>query len=338
MATAAAAFCESRQFRRCFLLSEIFLPTNRGNASRKPAKINSALDELRAALRRAQRAKRRAVDNEDYRRAKSARQAEEQLSLVLRQVRAADRAKRAAIVADDYDRAQAAADEAAALLENARAHIDASLFRDAEIETPPVSGASERMQQAFSTRKKKSPAYFRAIRDQHKPPARSFRAQRRQAAFFVAFSTADCASTRPRQSSQPRCHRHDRAIQSRRRRRATCRQRRQAARERIRRRRRALRPTHPLARRTRPRPPPLVRHRRGAQIVAPPRRGILQVTMRRFARLQHATRSKAVARAQRPRAMKASIRQRRRQKSCRQNRQPQASRSTTTTKNQTRPL
>lgn len=75
-------------------------------------------------LRRAEEAKQRAVDDENYALAKSARRAEIQLELILKQIKDVERAKVKAIDEDDFDRAQELTEQLKALRDNAFEQVD----------------------------------------------------------------------------------------------------------------------------------------------------------------------------------------------------------------------
>jgi Holliday junction resolvasome RuvABC ATP-dependent DNA helicase subunit len=92
--------------------------------SKTPSKQNQAVAELKEILKRAEQAKINAIDEENYALAKQARRAEIQLDLILKQIRDVERAKQRAIDEDDFDRAQELTDQIRVLRDNAFEQVD----------------------------------------------------------------------------------------------------------------------------------------------------------------------------------------------------------------------
>ncbi|KAI6219244.1 UVR domain-containing protein [Aphelenchoides besseyi] len=99
--------------------------TNRSSSSNSKS---AATAELRAALQRAIETKSKAANDENYALAKAAQRAQVQLELVLKQIRDAERAKRRAVDEDDFDRAQSLSDQIATLRDNALQQVDSRFF------------------------------------------------------------------------------------------------------------------------------------------------------------------------------------------------------------------
>ncbi|KAI6196528.1 UVR domain-containing protein [Aphelenchoides besseyi] len=98
-----------------------------------------ATAELRAALQRAIETKSKAANDENYALAKAAQRAQVQLELVLKQIRDAERAKRRAVDEDDFDRAQSLSDQIATLRDNALQQVDSRFFNSGNDPRPTTT-------------------------------------------------------------------------------------------------------------------------------------------------------------------------------------------------------
>ncbi|KAI6179241.1 hypothetical protein M3Y98_00589100 [Aphelenchoides besseyi] len=120
---------EGRHVRR--IGSRLNDNTNDSFRSSSSNSKSAATAELRAALQRAIETKSKAANDENYALAKSAQRAQVQLELVLKQIRDAERAKRRAVDEDDFDRAQSLSDQIATLRDNALQQVDSRFFNSA---------------------------------------------------------------------------------------------------------------------------------------------------------------------------------------------------------------